>query len=529
MEGNKVNYFYLALQYSGIQKTILRHDRLWSIAGTSMLMARMNEILMLSKKIIGENSEVILAGGGKLIVKFINEDDAKKAKRKIKKLVSTTLPMLEYQISEIVPAENVIEALEKKNLNNKKYPGPIRELNEQKRCFRGYAVTFNPHFKVCEECGDYPATSENLCSICYDVKNEAKISIKDLMKNNQENKKLIPIEAIYKQYISDLKIDSKEIDIDIPMDFENLFKEKEDKKRLAVWVSDVNGMGDKLPVWVNQEEKSIKRIFKEISKFNQEVLVKTLLKVFTFDKFINKNEKFFMPFRLIVAGGDDLCVVMREEDIIDFTLTFSYYVNNIEKPEYLKIEWLRKEAERIAKQNPNLKISSNEFNNHSFGGAFVITSVHTPFKKIHNVAEDLMSLAKEKTNRKGNSINWKILATDTEPLSDLFFKLEKPIFIEDDLDPNHLTFKKYCELVNEYKNISSSKVHQIVSLIFEANNDSKKLEKLILSIPSARSNTSYIRKILTDKHFRDHDNNLMPSRIATLLELLSIKRRGDEQ
>lgn len=32
------DYFYVSLQYSAIQKTVLRHDRLWSMAGVSQML-----------------------------------------------------------------------------------------------------------------------------------------------------------------------------------------------------------------------------------------------------------------------------------------------------------------------------------------------------------------------------------------------------------------------------------------------------------------------------------------------------------
>jgi len=137
-------YHYFSLQYSAIQKTALRHDRLWSIAGISQILSVMNELEL--PKITEDNGgDVLVAGGGKFTARFEEKGRAETARDEIIKIVSTMLPMLEFQYSEIAAAATLKEAKEK---------GLIDGLNEQKRRFRGYGVTFNPHLEVCEECGE---------------------------------------------------------------------------------------------------------------------------------------------------------------------------------------------------------------------------------------------------------------------------------------------------------------------------------------------------------------------------------------
>ena len=67
--------------------------------------------------------------------------------KEVKKIVSTTLPMLEFQVSSVREAKNFKKAKEPLKKNEHPYPGIIQELKEKKRCFRGYGVSFNPHFK----------------------------------------------------------------------------------------------------------------------------------------------------------------------------------------------------------------------------------------------------------------------------------------------------------------------------------------------------------------------------------------------
>jgi hypothetical protein len=169
-------FYYFSVQYSAIQKTILRHDRLWSVTGISMILSELNEIGF--PRVVSENNgTVLVAGGGKFTARFSGERDAETAKRDIVKILSTTLPMLEFQASkEIIRAESMNDAkAEKKDKDgNILYPGLIRELSEQKRHFRGYGVSFNPHLKTCDECGEYPVAAgkkippgdKRVCGIC---------------------------------------------------------------------------------------------------------------------------------------------------------------------------------------------------------------------------------------------------------------------------------------------------------------------------------------------------------------------------
>ena len=141
-------YYYLSLQYSAIQKTVLRHDRLWSIAGISNTLARLNEI-DLPDIAVHHGGTAIVAGGGKFTARFRDEASAVAARSECVRLLSTTLPMLEFQVSDIVSADTFTEAIANNNI--------IKSVNEQKQSFRGYASCYLPHLAVCAECGEYPA------------------------------------------------------------------------------------------------------------------------------------------------------------------------------------------------------------------------------------------------------------------------------------------------------------------------------------------------------------------------------------
>lgn len=572
-----IKYFF-SLQYSAIQKTILRHDRLWSMAGISSSLSELNEILLPQ---ITKNNKgtVLVAGGGKYTACFDNEVDAWKSREEIIKKVATTFPMLEFQVSsEIIPAETLSAAKVEKILSEnsvRSFPGLVNELNEQKKAFRGYGVIFNPHIKRCEECNEYPVTDvivisskeKKLCSICSSAIEKAKIVFKDItgqFHNEQSpvnGSQHTTIQKIYSEYYRLLaKEDSKLYydlqNMQVPHNFEDLFSVKtpvkrdqdqwmgenqpqndQDKKRMAVWFSDINNMNGKVPIWLSKKDEEIFGIFDQVKSVYIDITAQALANTFC------DISGEYIPFRIIVAGGDDLCLVMDEKYILDFTVNLSNALhetrkkiastteseNSSKSENYLSIEWLNKN-----KLPPREGEEAKKIKPYGFGASFIISDIHTPFEKIHEIGEKLMSKAKQESERWDNSINWSIMAEDN-PLSNRIFKFEKPLYIEeidqieftDNADKQHFTwnklsFKKYMELCGKYSGISSSHLYQIVKKI-ELNNDASALERWFILLDSEEGDKSF-SGILREPCFRSGLGELIIERIMTLFELLSIKR-----
>jgi len=526
-------FYYLSLQYSAIQKAVLRHDRLWSISGISQILAEINEIEM-REMARDYGGVIILAGGGKFTVRFDNQDKAEKARAELERLISIRLPMLEHQVSSIVPADSLRYAGEKDNLEGKLYPGIIHELSEKKRVFRGYGVTYNPHLSVCEECEEYPAErglyapgNRKICRICDGARQKARIDLRRLKDKNEGV--LTGIARIYKKYTEAIKTEKSP---EIPLDMEDLFpggENGEDKgRRIAVWLSDVNNMGDMVPLWLMQDEERALDTFDSLKSLFIDAISSALIKVFPESKWFEKKDNdgrtaLYIPFRLIVAGGDDLCIVMPDKDILDFAKTLSSEMNKKiadagKYNETLTREWLGKKAEEIARDK---NTTAKEIKSISFGGSFVVTSIHTPFTRIHEVGEELMGQAKKETNRAGNSINWRILAADEEPQSEKILKAERPLLIEERYG-GLLSFKDYLDLCKEYKDISGSHLHQIIKKVIEFNSDPKMLEHWLLRMPEAGKKDSVISRLINDERLRDEEGKIKTGRLVTLFELLTL-------
>jgi hypothetical protein len=541
-------YHYFSLQYSAIQKTVLRHDRLWSIAGISQILSVLNELELprITKSFSGD---VLVAGGGKFTAKFKTPDDAKNAASAITKTVSTTLPMLEFQASKITEAETLGKAKEN---------DLITGLSEQKRRFRGYGVSYNPHMEVCEECGEYPAVETShrsgkrteLCRACFQSWNAGR-DLKDILALHNEGKPLTSLEQIYAQYWSLLAAEDKEVpQPSVPTDFEKLFpKQKkpeggagqgatEDRKRMAVWFSDANNMNGKVPIWLSQDDALIPKIFKEVKEVNIRVISKALKEVFPRRTWKQHEGEWFLPFRLVVAGGDDLCLVMPEEHVLDFALVFSKQVSkevgNFKPSDFLHKNWLENKYRKWLESQKDKETDKSPPGPYCFGASFVITPVHTPFKAIHSLGESLMSKAKKETNREADSVNWQLLNVDEQEEQEISLEFEKPLFIqkksEDEIRSailERLTFENYLELRNDYSKLSNSQMKNIASALISAKGDSGKAELALIKSAVAAKEKG-LTGLLSDPKLRvtqgEGKGLLDLPKVATLLELLNIKR-----
>ena len=526
---------YFSLQFSAIQKTILRQDRLWSMAGISMTLSRLNEI-GLSRIVEAHNGLPLVAGGGKFTARFQNRADADAARTACEKALAVGFPMLERQISDVVQGADMTTAL--KGVNGAG-GGALDQLNRQKRGFRGYGVSFNPHLMLCDECGEYPAEHQrrfgevriddgrenqvsNLCRICNDAFDAAKIDLAAI----ETEKNPTTIEAVYAEYLNRLQTGNNLPEgAAAPRNFENLFPPSKpaddndsERRRMAVFFADVNNMKDKVNIWINQPEEDVLTTFSQVNQVFIDILVDALFKTFP------KLNGEWLPFRLIIAGGDDFCMVTAEEYILRFTanLSESLYARfkALPRSHPLNRDWLEAEAAKAAAAG---RAKAKDFKPYCLGASFVIASVHTPFRKIHEVGEELMKNAKRETDRLDNGVGWRIMAEDSAQ-SDRLLDFEKPVFIEKDIEKENwdrLCFRDYLDLCQTHRHVSPSQKFQIVEKMIQLRNDPAQLERWMKAHASTEGEKS-ITGLLEDPRLK-RGKNLSPERLAAMFELMSIK------
>ncbi len=527
---NTPTHHYLALQYSAIQKTVLRHDRLWSMAGISRLLSWLNEI-ELPRLAARHQGTVLVAGGGKFTARFDTAEAALAFRAGAIQQMATTLPMLEFQVSQEPVAGPSLKDVRERLIRD--------DVAVQKRRVRGYGVTFNPHLQRCDECGEYPAEETlklgresdrkviTVCRCCSTAREASRIRLARLQAT--EAGELTTIERVYMDYSRAVGLAPE---VEAPLNFEDLFpySEKEayctsgeGRRRMAVWCSDINNMNSKVPIWLDQADDQIRPTFDQVKALFVTALVEALKQTgFTPNQRPGgrmSETGTFLPFRLIVVGGDDLCLVMDERYILPFAAALSRAVNThiagLTENHPLHAQWLqaRSEGRPVAP--------------YSFGAAFIITPVHTPFSRIHAVGEDLMSTAKNATGRQANSLNWRIMA-ETDSLTEQVLAFERPLFIDDSRAVGtfeaRLTFAQYLTLTRKYAGLSGSHIQQLVSWMLSTGNDSGELTFRMKRGAAAELEKSY-SSLLTEPDLQSTDGRINPSRLATLLELLNLSEK----
>jgi len=484
---------YISLQFSAIQKTIFRLDRLWFMAGTSQIISRLNEIT-LPELVTTKGGKTLIAGGGKFTASFTDESMARKALEDCIECISTKLPMLEFQWAGPTSAYSLDQALREGE------KALIAQLQNTKTKLRGYGVTFLPHVNHCSECGEYPAESNSLCRFCGSAKEEARHSLCDIL----YKKNLTTLEKIYHSYISKLPNLKNKI---IPIDFNELnpsHNEEIEAKglQMAVWTSDINNMKHKVNIWNQQPEENILSIFNDVLNVFSTIVSKALIRTFP-----NPNGK-FLPFRLVIAGGDDLCIIMSKESIINFSINLSSSLFEVIKSlgtnHPLNNQWLSLNN----KSNNNENIVDSPY---CFGGSFIITSTHTPFRRIHAANEKLMKQAK-KRSRKTNMVAW-ALAAEEEGGYYSVLPRENPIAITGP----RTSLENYLAMVERHKaSISKTAIYTLAAAIL---NKLPTIDEW-LKARCADAEPSFCR-ILNDEDFLQ-DGVMDPHRLATFLELLCI-------
>jgi hypothetical protein len=542
--------YYFSVQYSAIQKTVLRHNRLWSMAGISQGLSRLNEIEM--ERIAHDHSgTTMVAGGGKFTAFFNNPNQTEQAKKAIVQELASRFPMLEFQASAVISAKRFQSSLTQEEKDNgakddsAKGQGIIDKLNNGKRCFRGYGTSFLPHLAVCEECGEFPAESgynldkKILCRSCYEAKTAATINFKAL---DSASSPQTTLEKIYSAYLKQVRVATS---CDPLLDFTDLFPAKsgdtgkEAGGRMAVWLSDLNNMNQKVPIWLAQNEDNILATFNQVKEVNIEIVALALARTFTEEVVKNRAH---LPFRLVVAGGDDLCLVMAEEHILTFAEEMDRAVrekiDKLGSSHYLSMDWLQKNDKRKPVKDGT---KPDPIGPYSFGAAFVVTSTHTPFQRIHELGEALMKEAKEKTHRLGNSVNWRIMA-EGEAISDNLLPFERPLFIareelaaaqkspkakEHPEGFQGLSLADYLQLRKDFHGISSSHRFALIAKLIELRDREPEFENWLKRFDSGERPKDF-SGLLLDPRLRQGgqaDGSLVPARIATLFELLAIKDR----
>lgn len=232
----------------------------------------------------------------------------------------------------------------------------------------------NPCFDLCSLCRTYPANQEDngklVCENCF----RALQSFDNFSKINSND---ILLKRFHKQFQNNIRCE-------FISEFDNI---KDDKSYLAILNMDANDVGDKI-IKCTQNKVNDKCVaaLKEFSTGLNTAVIEMLINALKDNIFTNEeisNEE--VPFRPIIIGGDDICLVIAGNKAIRLINNF---IDNVKK-------------------NPFCKAKEITF---SIGVCFVKS--HYPFSFAHKLSEQLLASAKSKKSY-GNVIDWEILNTST--------------------------------------------------------------------------------------------------------------------
>lgn len=373
--------FLVIVDIDKIQEYIFRNIKLKPIFGASLLVAELTghdfckaESVLKGFKKAREIRELssekqylpIFFGGGNIKIIFSANEYAlafveDMQRIFIKKAPGATFSHIIYKFNGHFD-NNIIEQAE-------------RELKKIKQS-KWYSIqpNTNPCFDLCSLCKTYPANQENngklVCENCF-------CALRSFDNFSNINNEDVLLKRFHKQFQNNIRCE-----------FMNEFDDiKDDKSYLAILNMDANDIGDKIAQSVQGmvNDRCVQAL-KEFSTGLNNAVIEMLINSLK-DNIFTPEEigKKVVPFRPIIIGGDDICLVIAGNKAIQLINNF---IDNVKKNSFCK-------GKEIT---------------FSIGVCFVKS--HYPFSFAHKLSEQLLASAKSRKFH-GNVIDWEILNSST--------------------------------------------------------------------------------------------------------------------
>ena len=375
--------YIISLDMKGIHDYIFGTSKLREIRGASVLLDRLNREMPMNELGNGRYGQQgrywdsIVLGGGNIKVLFKDKSIAEKFKI-----------FLKDNFRKNAPGSKISIALSQKNGDSEEQwlKRIERELQREKSLYKeqNHIVT-SAYFKTCMACGLYPAEHPDtrmgetryICESCH-----KKVNASDEYRNMEIYGKLSETRA----------------DLNIPKEFSEIGKASEPEGYLGFVYADANRMGEYLAKIETFED--LKNFSSEIHKGTLNAAVSAINNWFKDDR---------LPLQVILAGGDDLILVLPADKAMDVAIDFC--------------------------DSFNRNLSSHEI---STSAAIVICHDSLPIKNVLNVAESLLKNAKAESRNNGGGTYLDFIVTSGSALDDPILKRKKELMIKD-RGTHHLT------------------------------------------------------------------------------------------
>jgi len=364
--------------------------------GASLLLDRLNRIKVrdVLKNYSPNDYEKIYLGGGSGRVLFRNERDAEKFKEQVVRL---------YQ-GEAGGARISVEIIKRRAGGNESFPEWMsRGVSEsQKRKLsraEGVPILAGRWIQPCTSCGSEPAEYSRyefgkhlLCKTCAikrEEVNELYDKTKPIRAGALKSESNLTKKYTKKFIFSTLAhyTEEKGVDLYLPQDFQDIG----DKSRPANYMGFIYADGDRMGQTVKrigtlfQEDKNAKLAYTAFSEIvdqaTREAAVEAVLENVGLAQMNAGNDhSFFLPAEFIMAGGDDLMLVVPAHQVLDVAADY------IEK---FKAKTKKMQAQKFNFAPHGLTASAG----------VVIAHAHYPVSDLMSIAADLMKIAKKKAAR----------------------------------------------------------------------------------------------------------------------------------
>lgn len=430
--------YIVMLDINKIHDYIFGTNKLKEIRGASILLDRLNR-----KDAIDELTnnnhyinkwDCIVKGGGNIKVLFESESDATKYIKFLKKLFNDNAFGVDVTI---ILSEKDDSWTDEKWIDKAERKLQIEKLSKQQK----KQIISSGYFKTCQACGLYPAeekkTDRFICKGCFQK-----------IDKSEEYKEM----EIYNQLFNSIGFEPK-----LPKEFGKIGNKSYPKGYIGFIYADGNSIGE----YIREEIKG----FDEHKKFSENI------EKATFDATIyaikNNFEKDF-TFQIILAGGDDLIMVVPAHKAIPITIDFCDHFNN-----------------------------NTEINNITTSAAVILCHDSVPIKNVLESAEKLLKNAKTNSRKDGNKCYIDFLAMTGSSLGDPISNRKKELEYLDYNKDILLTMRPYSiegiqKLYNNIKKLKTKK--------FPKNKLNALHTSLFYGYHQAFIEASYIKTRLNDAH-----------------------------
>jgi hypothetical protein len=190
----------------------------------------------------------------------------------------------------------------------------------------------------------------------------------------------------------------------LPEDFEEFFPKGADKRYLAVIHADGNGMGIKFSNYREGYKGSTFRdaalrveLFFARNRVLNRIALADAIKTILLPRYEKKG---ILPVRILMSGGDDLCMVLRAGDVFDFLIEYARRHTSLLGTE------THKSKDEYASYHELTEKWCKEMGSMSFRAGVAIVPFRYPFHAAYDLAEELSGQARHISS----AVDWHIMS-----------------------------------------------------------------------------------------------------------------------